>query len=308
MGVSNKGIIFDIQRYGTHDGPGIRTLVFLKGCPLHCLWCSNPESQSINPELMIFDEKCINCNRCVNTCPNEAIIRFNESRNYIQEKCHKCGKCSDACLTGSIKMIGEYLSIEQVLEEVKKDINFYRKSHGGVTLTGGEPIYQPEFSIKLLETFKKNKINSALETSGYGHWEFLKEILSLTDYLFFDIKFIDEEKHKKFVGVSNSIILENIVRASKLMKIQDKRMVIRIPLIPSITDEKENISKICCFIKSYLQGNELIELLPYHRLGEGKYKRLRREYYLTGLKPPSRETIEKCISIVQDNGLKIHKE
>lgn len=308
MEISNQGIIYDIQRYASHDGPGIRTLVFLKGCPLRCIWCSNPESQSLAPEIMHFPEKCINCNRCVKACKYGAMIFSRSGRDFISGRCSNCGKCADACLTGAIVKSGSAWTVEQVLEEVNKDISFYRKSRGGVTLSGGEPLFQPAFCLSLLKSFKENHLNTALETCGLASWKDLEQGLRLIDYLFFDLKCSDEKKHIELTGASNVRILENAIHAASMMKKQEKTMVIRIPLIPGYNDDLENISQLCQFISKNLSGVKLVELLPYHRLGEKKYQRLGRQYLLAGLASPGREKLEQCYSIVESYGLKVHCE
>jgi len=266
-GNKKKGLIFNIQRFSLHDGPGIRTVVFFKGCPLRCLWCHNPEGQFLKKEMVFWDERCIGCKTCLNTCPNSAV---NDT-----EKCLLCGKCVEACPSGAREIAGREMTVEEVMDEIKKDIPFYEESSGGVTFSGGEPLLQKDFLISLLEFCKEKGINTAIETCGYSSWEVLSNVSRLTDLFLFDLKIMDEESHRKFTGVSNNIILENLRKLSSV----HKKIIVRIPVIPGVNDNIENINKTADFILSL--GIKEAHLLPFHSAGIEKYRRLRREYKFT---------------------------
>jgi len=298
--VKKKGVIFDVQRYSIHDGPGIRTIVFFKGCPLRCLWCSNPESQKSVPEILYSHIKCKNCNKCILICPKKAISDNKGIKGIDYSLCDNCGKCVEACPNEALEMAGRLVSIEEIMKEVEKDIIFYRSSDGGVTLSGGECIYQSEFSICLLAEARKRGIHTAIETTGFQKWDILENILQYVDLVFYDLKYIDPIKHLKYAGVNNKLILENAQRIiSKKIP-----MIVRIPVIPKYTDSKENIKAIAKFV-SNLKEVKKIELLPYHRMGELKYKKLGRKYELEGVSSPSNEQMQELARIVKSYGLEV---
>ncbi len=260
----DEGLIFNIQRFSLHDGPGIRTVVFFKGCPLRCLWCHNPEGQFFKKEMVFWEERCISCKTCLNTCSNSAV--------NDPEKCLLCAKCVEACPSGAREIAGKEMTVEEVMDEIKKDIAFYDESSGGVTFSGGEPLLQKDFLIPLLKICKENGINTAIETCGYSRWEVLFYVSRFTDLFLFDLKIMDEESHRKFTGVSNNIILENLKNLSSV----HKKIIVRIPVIPGVNDNIENINKTADFILSL--GIKEAHLLPFHSAGIEKYRRLRREY------------------------------
>lgn len=295
--MSSKGWVCDIQRFSLHDGPGIRTTVFLKGCPLKCVWCHNPESQSLLLEIAEFNDKCIGCGRCIEVCPEEAITKTRWSIN--REICTRCGKCAEMCPSGARKIIGEKMTVEDVLEEVKKDKVFYKNSGGGITLSGGEPLIQPLFSRELLRICKEENIHTAIETSGYANWSNFKKILPFVDITFFDIKHLDPLKHKEVTGKSNEIILENL---KKIIK-EEVEIVIRIPLIPGYNDAEEHIISVAKFLRG-LKYIKKIELFPYHKLGETKYNRIGREYGLN-ISSPSKKQINKIKELLESYGFQV---
>ena len=293
----SEGWVYDIQRFSLHDGPGIRTTVFLKGCPLKCLWCHNPESQSPLPEVAEFKERCIGCGACIEVCPEKAIT---ETKWFInREICTKCGRCAEVCPSGARKIFGKKMTAEDVLREVRKDKLFYKNSGGGVTLSGGEPLMQPLFSRELLRMCKKENIYTAIETSGYASWSNFKKILPFTDLIFYDIKHIDPLKHKEFTGKSNVLILDNF---KKIVK-EDLDIVIRIPSISGYNDAKEQITIMGEFLKG-LKGIVQIELVPYHKLGISKYKRIGREYGLT-INTPSENQINEARNLLESYGFEV---
>lgn len=285
--VETSGTIFDIKRFAVHDGPGIRTTVFFKGCPLRCLWCHNPESIKIQRQIVFYPNKCIGCGECFKRCPNHAVEATPEGRKYYRDKCALCGTCVEYCYAEATVMQGKKATVQEVIEEVKKDMPFYENSDGGVTLSGGEPTMQPEFCIAILQESKKAGMHTALDTSGYVKWETFKDILQYVDLVLFDIKHTDPIKHKEFTGVSNDLIISNLKKLDEL----NIPIEIRMPIIPGYNDSEDNIQKACQLFGE-LKNVQRIKLLPYHRLGEGKYERLEIEYRLKDVKPPDKAYME----------------
>jgi len=297
-----KGLIFDIKKFAVHDGPGIRTTVFLKGCPLSCWWCHNPESISPKPELVLFENKCIGCGECFKACPNNAHeILPDGKRVYHRERCVLCGKCTEVCYAEALVMEGREVTVEEVMEELRKDIPFYENSGGGITLSGGEPMAQHEFALAILKQCKAEGLHTAIDTSGQSAWQNYEKILPFVDLVLYDIKHIDDEKHKLYTGVSNKLILENL----KKMGEYGVPIEIRMPIIPGINDAKEYITRAVEFLKG-VKNITRIELLPYHKLGGSKYERLGREYKLAELEPPDKETMNQIAEWISSYGLKVH--
>jgi pyruvate formate lyase activating enzyme len=288
------GTIFDIKRFAVHDGPGIRTTVFFKGCPLRCMWCHNPESMKIQRQIVFFENKCIGCGECFKRCPNGAIEATPEGRKYYKEKCTLCGTCVEYCYAEATVMQGRIATVDEVVEEVKKDMPFYENSNGGVTLSGGEPTMQAEFCIAILEACKKANMHTALDTSGYTKPEVLKEILKYVDLVLFDLKHTDPKKHKEYTRVSNELIISNLLEIDML----EIPVEIRIPTIPGINDDEDNLSEVCKLVNS-VKSIERIRLLPYHRLGEGKYSRLDMDYKLKELEPPNKARMDELVQFIK---------
>ena len=279
------GTIFNIQRFSLHDGPGIRTLIFTKGCPLRCKWCSNPEGLSQRIEVLCEDRKCIGCGTCLIKCPIQAITLINPNQYKIdRDLCTSCGKCVIFCPTGSKDFSGELKTVAEIVEIVKRDIPFYIAGAGGVTVGGGELLFQPEFSYGILKACKELKINTAIETSGFGKKSDLLKIVDVVDTIHFDIKAIDSEMHKKLTGIDNKIILENLKTLDKkLRKMSPKpRLIIRLPLIEGFNTTNENILQTAGFIKNNLIAYDEVEILVFHNLGERKYEQLDLPYELNG--------------------------
>ncbi|NLL62373.1 MAG: glycyl-radical enzyme activating protein [Candidatus Atribacteria bacterium] len=264
----NTGIIFNIKKFAIHDGPGIRTTVFLKGCPLRCQWCHNPESWLRKPEISLDQEKCIRCYQCVSLCPEQAIFLKDDYPYTDQKKCALCSTCVSICPAQARGIIGRRISTVKVIRELRKDLIFYQESDGGVTFSGGEPLEQIDFLAELLLLCKEESIHIAVDTCGYAPWSNLERILSLVDLWLFDLKILDEQKHKHYTGVSNQLILENLRRLSK----KTKKIEIRIPLIPGVNDNIEEMAEMAGLIRS-LSLSE-VNILPFHRLGLEKYRRL----------------------------------
>ena len=279
-----KGVIFDIQRYSIHDGPGIRTLVFMKGCPLTCLWCCNPESQDLAQEIMVTPNKCIGCGHCVEVCLTGA-AREKDPR-VARPICTVCGRCIEACPSCARQIVGRSMTINEVIEEIQKDTLFYQNSGGGVTVTGGEPLMQADFVRELLKRSQQKGIHTAIETCGHAKWSDFKRVLQYLDLVLYDIKHMDTRRHKELTGVGNRLILQNARRIAE----SGKEMVIRVPIIPECDDSPENVRSIAEFART-LKGVKEIHLLPYHRLGESKYDRLGKTYQLGGIKSLDKESL-----------------
>ena len=275
------GTVFNIQRYSLHDGPGIRTVVFLKGCVLHCAWCSNPESIRPEPELMLDPEKCIGCGRCQAVCPAGGL-----QDPLTDKRCVRCMRCVEACPVEARRVAGEKMSVDEVVHEVERDRPFYSESGGGVTLSGGELLVQWRFSINLLNEFKKAGLHRTIETTGQAPWEIVKEVVDLTDLVYYDIKHMDPAVHKQYTGLDNARILEN---GRKLAR-EGKPMVLRVPLIGGMNNSRENIGAIVRFA---LDNNvREVHLLPYHTYAQNKYKLLNRDYIFDGYTPDDNEVTE----------------
>lgn len=309
---SPAGLIFNIQRYSTEDGPGIRTSVFFKGCPLDCIWCANPESKSQNLELVCRESQCIDCGKCLEACPNGvlSLSAIAEEATRDESKpaevsltidhraCQACGACVDACPSGAMRFYGEPVSVDEVFDEVLKDAEYYRTSGGGVTVSGGEAMMQPEFVEVLFRKCKENNIHTTLDTCGYFDSKAFSRMSDCVDLVLYDIKLMDDAQHKKYTGVHNKRILENARLISEL----GIEMIIRVPLIPGITDKPENLTAIAEFVKS-LSNRHVVNLLPYHNYGENKYKMLGVEYPLHGTKKQSKEQLLEMKEIFEDFGL-----
>lgn len=296
-----KGVVLNIERFAIHDGPGIRTVVFMKGCPLKCLWCSTVDGQLMLPEMEYFVDKCIKCKRCIEVCPTKAIRASNADEIITGRRyCDNCGKCAEVCSTGARQIVGEEMTIGQVVEEVEKDTLFYSNSGGGITLSGGEPAMQPEFSLGILKACKERGIHTAIETCGYVKWDILDEMLGYLDLVYMDIKHMSPEEHKKLTTKSNRLILENARKIAT--RYPAKPLIIRIPVIPGYNDSDENIIGTAQFLRQ-LKGDHKIEFLPYHKLGVPKYKALSKDYPLFSLEPPSEEHLRALEKLVKSYGI-----
>jgi pyruvate formate lyase activating enzyme len=292
-----KGSIFKIERFAIHDGPGIRTVVFMKGCLLRCPWCSSPESQNTFPEMGYDAEKCAQCGACVAACPVDAItVSSNDGIVTEIQRCDHCGQCVAICSAGARKLFGEVISVDDVLHEVAKDSVFYHNSGGGVTLSGGEPTMQPEFATGILKGSLELGFHTAMETCGYVEWEILDRILPYLDLIYVDIKHMSSNKHKDLTGKENDLILENIKRIDKACP--NLSLIVRIPLIPGVNDAADNIRNTAQFV-GRLRRVERIELLPYHRYGLSMYAVLFRDYSLRKVAVPSEEHLEDLENIIR---------
>jgi len=293
-----EGLIFDIKRYAIHDGPGIRTTVFFKGCPLSCWWCHNPEGQSFSPELMVWPDRCLKCRTCISACPNSAISISNSSIVTERGKCEVCGVCAAKCSANAREIVGKTVSAEEVMAEVEKDREFYGES-GGLTASGGEPLAQPVFLHVLLNRCKETGIHTTVDTSGYMERKTLAKISSKVDLFLYDLKMMDPKKHKLHTGVSNKPIIENLKMLDKL----GKQIIIRFPLIPHVTNTEANITSMCELL-SRLKNVEGISILPYHRLGVDKAKMLGKETRLCA--KPSDRLLNQSVRLIKRYGLAVN--
>ena len=289
------GGVFDIQRFSLHDGPGIRTTVFLKGCPLRCLWCHNPEGMSPSQAVSFLPEKCLACGECVRTCPNGAhqlVVSETEvsevTHVYNRKVCAACGQCTETCDTGSLETVGRFMSVEAVMNEVKQDREFYATSCGGLTISGGEPLAQMDFTMSLLRAAREEEIHRCVETSGFATWERLRALVPLVNLFLFDWKETDEQRHAEFTGQSNQLILANLHALHKTgAKIQ-----LQCPIIPGFNDRADHLAGIADLAHSLI-NLEGVRLLPYHPLGKSKLERF-------GLNPSARISHEPLDQSVLD--------
>jgi pyruvate formate lyase activating enzyme len=289
----SKGVVFNIERFTLHDGPGIRTTVFLKGCPMNCLWCCNPESQKIQPELAYFPEKCTVCGHCLTVCPQQAIREQGKGQpiTILFERCDGCVKCMPVCYPNALVMMGEEKTAREVADVVVKDKPFYNRSSGGVTLSGGEPLFQSEFSAEILRLCKDQDIHTAMQTCGLANSEAINNVLPSLDLTIFDIKHINDEIHRQLTGRSNQDILTNL----RYINGQGKQIILQVPLIPGLNDSEDNLSSILLLAKE-LTNVVGVSLLTYHTLGISKYERLGRKYAAQNLTMPTGDYLQKRMS------------
>ena len=302
---NSKALLFEIQKMSTEDGPGIRTTVFFKQCPLHCIWCHNPESILRKPQLEWFEHKCIGCNTCIETCKLDALHFEADGLHIDREKCTGCGECSEECPSTALHLFGEWWELEDLYHEIQKDKVYYTQSKGGITVSGGEPTIQSGFILEFLKKCKQNDISTALDTCGYASQKIYKKLLPFVDLILLDIKEIDSGKHKKFTGVSNELILENAIFLSNYMKEHNKILWIRTPIIPNYTATVENISGIGNFIVDSLKNiPERWDLLSFNNLCASKYQRLDMEWPLKDFPLMKKDEITFFYEVAKSTGVK----
>jgi pyruvate formate lyase activating enzyme len=309
------GTIFDIKKYSINDGPGIRTTVFLSGCPLSCLWCHNPESQSLTPELLHRAGRCLHCGACAEVCPEGAInLESNVSRHWKtvesretfdsvitdRTKCVRCQTCIATCFSGAREFAGRVVTISEVMAEIERDIPFYDESGGGVTFSGGEPLMQPTFLSALLKACQRQELHTVVDTSGFANWNVFEQIRADVDLFLYDLKHMDSARHREVTGVPNELVLENLRRLSAL----GAKCIVRIPLIPGINDDEKNLIESGKFLAG-LNNIESVELMGYHDIAQAKYEALDREYPLMGTESPTEADMHNAAEILRSHGLSI---
>jgi len=296
----STGTIFDIKKFAIHDGPGVRTTVFLKGCPLGCWLCHNPEGQSTEVELLLRSGRCNRCGDCVEYCPRDAISLSEEAVQIDRYRCDLCGACVDVCLPGALELAGREVSVNEVMAEIEQDVVYYDQSGGGVTFSGGEPLAQPTFLLALLRACRERGIRTALDTSGYAAPGVFRRIARHVDLFLYDLKLMSEERHREFTGVSVAPIHDNL----RWLSGQSASVVVRFPLLPGINDDGDNVGATGEFLSS-LAVLYPVDILPYHRMGVDKYVRLDREYRMPDLEPPSRDGLGAVVEQLRGYGLRV---
>ena len=296
------GVVFNIQRFSIHDGPGIRTTVFLKGCPLNCGWCSNPESIRLSPEIITRDIKCIGCGKCAKVCPQQATVVANNTRIIQWEKCNYCMKCVEVCPSGAIQAVGKRMSVAEVMDVVRRDASYYRRTGGGMTLSGGEPLMQWQFALELLQEAKKKGFHTTLDTSGCADWEVLDKVLNYTDLVLYDVKLLNSVRHRESTGVPNERILENL---RKTLEKSSFKVWLRHPVIPQFNDSEEEFEELREFILALKPSVEKVSLLPYHKFGEPKYAATGKVYPWKDIPMISDEQIQKFKKLFESYGIKV---
>jgi pyruvate formate lyase activating enzyme len=300
------GLVFNIQRFSVHDGPGIRTTVFLKGCPLSCWWCHNPESKDTKPLVSILPERCIGCEACLEVCPNHLASPLDHvslSGNEGSGRCARCGACAEVCPSGARTLIGKPYPVDELMRELDKDQVFYDESGGGITFSGGEPLApkrNAEFLLACLEACRDRGHHTAVDTCGYVPRDTLLRAASLADLFLYDLKLMDDELHQRYTGVSNRLILENLMALSNA----GGTVWIRVPLIPGINDDKKNLEATADFVSS-LPRSHPMHLLPYHKVGGDKYRRLGETYSLNHIEPPEKQYSSTIAELLRAKGLEV---
>ncbi len=312
---SLTGRVYDIQGFSVHDGPGIRTTVFLKGCPLRCLWCHSPESQAFHRELSWVEMRCIgvdDCGLCIDACAKggisagEAVTAPGRETGlrlaaFDRTMCDNCGSCGEVCTSKAVYLCGTDYEVGEVVRRVLKDVAFYTRSGGGVTLSGGEPLSQPAFALAFLRECGEAGLHTAVDTTGHVRWEVLEQVLPFTDLFLYDLKHMDSAAHKQLTGVPNERILDNARRIAA----QGGKLQVRIPLIPGMNDSIENVEAAGRFCTELGDAVTVVQVLPYHRLGSAKYKRLQRDDPMPPTDPPDSEAIAERVSRLAEMGLRV---
>jgi pyruvate formate lyase activating enzyme len=295
---AEKRLVIGITRMTVHNGPGMRTLILFKGCPLHCLWCSTPESQKSEPEIAVYPAKCTRCEQCISVCDVNAIDLTNGTIGIDRSRCNKCGQCAQVCYPEAIKVLGQPMTIKELVKESKKDMGIYKHSRGGVTISGGEPLLNPDFTERLLWAFKEEGISVGVDTSGYVPWASIERILPYVDFFLWDIKHMNSERHRKLTGVPNELILHNARSVSE----KNIPLNIRVPVIPGCNDSEENIRSTCEFARGLFSVME-VDLLPLHHLGQARYSSLNRPYPVVDIPLIPDSILQNLERLVESYGL-----
>lgn len=297
---SVTGTITDIQHFSIHDGPGIRTTVFLKGCNQRCFWCHNPETLAAGPQLQLFLDRCIGCGACFERCPQGAHVMVNGTRTFNRAICAACGTCVDTCYAQALILVGEVKTVDEVVDVVLRDRPFYETSGGGVTLSGGEPLLQPDFAYGMLASCYAEGVHTAIETAANVPWERIARILPVTDLVMMDVKVMDDARHREFVGVPNGRILANARRLGQ----QDKPLIVRTPVVPGVNDDAASVAAIAEFVAA-LPNLLYYELLRFHGMAKNKYDSLEMDYGAAGLAAPSEAKMDALVAVAQGYGLEV---
>ena len=293
------GLVLNIMHFALHDGPGIRTTVFLKGCPLHCWWCHNPESQSSEPEVIFFEERCIRSGDCVRACPHGALRLDGNRLLHDPARCDHCAECVAACPTTARQLAGRWMTVPEVLAEVAKDEVFFEESGGGVTVSGGEPLMQATFVESLLAALHAKGVKTVLDTCGVADPSLVRRVSENVDLFYYDLKLMDDERHRHYTGMGNTVILENL----KLLAERKREVVVRVPVIPGVNDDTANFDQLTGFLRPL--GLRAVDLLPYHRFGSEKYRRLHLPYEMEGVVPPSDMQMEALAERLRRDGFTV---
>lgn len=293
-----RGLVFNIMRFSLHDGPGIRTTVFLKGCPLRCWWCHNPEGQGAQPEVNWFAERCIRCGDCVRACPHGA-LQLNGAIARDAARCRHCAACAEVCPAAAHQLAGRWMTAREIVAEVLKDRVFFEESGGGVTFSGGEPLLQAPFLEAALAACRERRIHTAVETSGFAAPGVLRRVSTNVDLFLYDVKVMDGERHRSATGTGNDRILRNL----RMLVQFGREVIVRVPVVPGVNDDDENLDELCAFLAPL--GLRRIDLLPYHRIGSGKYDRMGRPNRIDAVEPPSAEQMETIAARLRRGGFSV---
>jgi pyruvate formate lyase activating enzyme len=300
--METEGLIFNIQRFSLHDGPGIRTTVFFKGCPLSCWWCQNPEGMSMEQVIFRHSDRCIGCGDCIEKCPETALELSADGPVIDRLKCNLCLICTDICPTGALETAGWLISVKELVGEVLKDRIVFEESGGGATISGGEPLMQPEFLAELLSALKQEGIHTAVETSGLASWKNLSSVIDYTDLFIYDLKLVDPELCRQYLGVNSDTIVTNLDQLHK----SGAELIVRMPIIPTVNDSSACLQMAAESLKEI--GITKLELLPYHRFGSAKYEKLGLEYKLDGVEPPDQGAMDKVKTLLEAAGISTTSE